>query len=277
MGFGLLGPPMYVETLLAGSALLGGTTAYVVTRRRARVYRDVGRYQREIATNFATGEMDLVSARTMPSFEQRLAVLPDAIPAGRLQEIAAEVEALGGTERSFVPTHKKGGTVAYETLCEHAPRTVGLYLSPGFQRMISQIVGVDVVPTPLHDQNSCSVLFYERPGDHIGWHYDHNFYKGRHFTVLLPIVNRNASGDGVSAARLMARIGEEERVIETPPNRLVVFEGAKVLHKATPIAEGERRIVLSMTYATDPRNTLAQGVARRIKDTAFFGVRALWT
>ena len=37
----------------------------------------------------------------------------------------------------------------------------------------------------------------------------------------------------------MARIGDEERVIDTPPNRLVVFEGAKVLHKATPIAEGE--------------------------------------
>ena len=57
--------------------------------------------------------------------------------------------------------------------------------------MVATIAGVDtLVPTPLHDQSSCSVLVYEKPGDHIGWHYDHNFYKGRHFTVLIPIVNR---------------------------------------------------------------------------------------
>jgi hypothetical protein len=121
------------------------------------------------------------------------------------------------------------------------------------------------------------VLFYEKPGDHIGWHYDHNFYRGRHFTVLVPIVNRSADGGGLSAARLKVRVGEGEREISTPPNRLIVFEGAKVLHKVTPIAGGERRIVWSMTYCTDPRNSALQGIARRVKDTAFFGLRALWT
>jgi hypothetical protein len=32
---------------------------------------------------------------------------------------------------------------------------------------------VRVQPTPIHDQSSLSVLFYDRPGDHIGRHYDH--------------------------------------------------------------------------------------------------------
>ena len=267
---------MYVETLLGSSALLAGSAAYLATRR-ARVYRQVRQQQNDIAATFLTrADVDFL-ARRLPSFEEHLATVSDVLPPEQLQAIANEVEALGTTERSYVPTHKKGGTVAYQTLCEHAPRVVSLYLSPSFQQMISRIVGADVVPTPLHDQSSCSVLFYERPGDHIGWHYDHNFYKGRHFTVVLPIVNRNRAGDGLSAARLIARIGEEDRVIQTPPNQMVVFEGAVVMHKATPIAEGERRVVLSMTYATDPRNTIAQGVARRFKDTAFFGIRALWT
>jgi hypothetical protein len=35
--------------------------------------------------------------------------------------------------------------------------------------------------------------------------------------------------------------------------------------------------MLSMTYCTDPGATLWQGASRRIKDTAFFGPRALWT
>jgi hypothetical protein len=35
--------------------------------------------------------------------------------------------------------------------------------------------------------------------------------------------------------------------------------------------------MLSMTYCTDPGATWRQGVSRRMKDTAFFGMRALWT
>jgi hypothetical protein len=118
-------------------------------------------------------------------------------------------------------------------------------------------------------------LFYERPGDHIGWHYDHNFYKGRHFTVLLSIINRGAGG--LSAARLMARLGKTEQAIATPPNTLVVFEGARVRHKVTPLNDGERRVVLSMTFCTDSRHSLIQEGLRRVKDIAFFGPRALWS
>ncbi|NJL72939.1 MAG: 2OG-Fe(II) oxygenase [Candidatus Competibacteraceae bacterium] len=126
-------------------------------------------------------------------------------------------------------------------------------------------------PTPIHDQSSLSVLFYDKPGDHIGWHYDHNFYRGRHFTVLLPVVNEGHGEGGLSHATLKAMIGTAERTVATPPNTLVVFEGARVNHKVTPVAEGERRLVVSMSYCTDGRASLAQGVMRRIKDIAFFG------
>lgn len=270
---------MYLfETALAGSALLAGTLAYLASRR-LRLYRSLSRQQDKIRHAVHSGGTAALvpHTRPLPAFDEALAIVSDVLPPDRLAAITQEIEQLGTTERSYVPTHKKGGTVAYETLCQSAPQVVAFYLSPELHALISSVVGAKVVPTPLHDQSSCSVLFYERPGDHIGWHYDHNFYKGRHFTVLLPIVNRDARGEGLSAARLMARIGGEERTIATPPNQMVIFEGARVQHKATPIAEGERRVVLSMTFATDPRNSPLQGLARRIKDTAFFGIRALWT
>ncbi len=209
-------------------------------------------------------------------FTERLAVLPDFLASDRLDALAREIEALGDTERSFVPTHKKGGTIAYDTLRARAPGVVAFYRSAELRERLSAVVGETLQVTPERDNSSCSVLVYERPGDHIGWHYDHNFYRGRHFTVLLPIVNRDAAGAGLSAARLYAKLDGRERAIATPPNQLVIFEGAKVLHKATPIAEGERRVVLSMTFGTDPRNSLPKEIARRIKDTAFFGLRALW-
>jgi hypothetical protein len=217
-----------------------------------------------------------LDAINVPSFETRLATLDNALQPEIFSQISAEVSALIETERSYLPAHKKGGTVAYSTLRGKAPTLIGQYHSKEMRRLVSRIVGVDVQPTPLHDESSCSVLFYEKPGDHINWHYDHNFYRGRHFTVLIPVVNRGREG-GLSAARLLAKQGGRDVEVATPPNRLILFEGAKVRHKVAPIGEGERRAVWSMTYCTDPRNSAFQGVARRVKDTAFFGLRSLWT
>lgn len=213
----------------------------------------------------------------LPSFAQHLATLDTVLPPDDFGRLVAEMEELVETERSYLPAHKKGGTVAYETLERKAPGLVALYRSNGLRRLISDIVKLAVEPTPLNDQSSCSVLFYEKPGDHIGWHYDHNFYKGRHFTVLVPMINRGREPNGLSQARLMVRQNRRDRVIPTPANAMIVFEGAKVRHKVTPIGEGEKRAIWSMTFCTDPRNSAVQGVARRVKDTAFFGLRALWT
>jgi hypothetical protein len=260
-----------------GAALLISATAVYLWTSRGQLYRQLAERQRTLLDGAAGAALLGPVPATLPQFGEHLAIVPDLLPADTLRRIGTETEALVATERTYLPTHKQGGTVAYETLCQSAPSVVALYLSPAMHEIISKIVGVPVVPTPLHDQSSCSVLFYERPGDHIGWHYDHNFYRGRHFTVLIPIVNRGHGADGLSAAKLMAMVGREERTISTPPNTMIVFEGNKILHKVTPISEGERRVVLSMTFCTDPRNSLVQGIARRIKDTAFFGIRALWT
>ena len=40
--------------------------------------------------------------------------------------------------------------------------------------------------------------------------------------------------------------------------------------------EYERRVILSMTYCADPRISRFKEFVRRCKDTAFFGLRALW-
>ena len=50
-----------------------------------------------------------------------------------------------------------------------------------------------------------------------------------------------------------------------------------VRHKVTPLEPKELRITFSMTFCTDPSAPLVKAVARRVKDTAFFGLRTLWT
>src|SRR5262249_37848247 len=113
-------------------------------------------------------------------------------------------------------------------------------------------------------------------GEHINWHFDHNFYRGRHFTVLFSLVNRSANG-GNSQNRLERQHADGTiQAIDTSENSLVVFEGARVRHRATPAADGDLRVILSMTYCTDPRNSVLKEIIRRLKDTAFYGLRALW-
>lgn len=132
-----------------------------------------------------------------------------------------------------------------------------------------------LAPTADHDQSSCSILYYDQAGDHINWHYDHNFYRGRHFTVLLSLVNRSAAG-GVSAGRPTQRLPNGAALDwDTSENVLVMFEGAVILHRATPIAESDQHVMLSMTLCTNPGIGLFKELLRRVKDTAYFGPRVL--
>jgi hypothetical protein len=266
---------MLAEMLIGGGALAIGGFGYAKSGR-ARLYR---RLAERVARISQTNQFDLspLASRSLPRFTDRMVVLPDLLPAAAFARLTEEARWLAAPERSYVPTHKQGGTLAYETLIESAPAIVALYHSPGLRSLVARLTGAAVVPTPINDQSSLSLLVYDKPGDHIGWHYDHNFYRGRHFTVLLTLENTGSAADGLSHSVLEARLNAGEVAIASHPNTLVVFEGASVRHRATQIQAGERRVILSMTYCADPRAAWWQGGARRIKDTAYFGLRALWT
>ena len=81
----------------------------------------------------------------------------------------------------------------------------------------------------------------------------------------------------MSSAQLVIRQSDQEVMIPTFPNTLIVFEGARVFHKVTRLEENELRVILSMTFCTQPQASLLKGTIRRFKDIAYFGVRALWS
>jgi len=178
--------------------------------------------------------------------------------------------------RNVVPTHKQGGTVSYEKLHFAAPLCVALYHSQGTLDWVGRIVGVRVHPAGDHDESACSLLCYTERGDHIGWHYDYNFYLGRQFTLLIVLVDRRASGGQSSSVLMRKHADGREEALPLAENSLALFEGTRVLHKVTPAAAGDRRIVLSMTFNTHPQIRLPWELARRVKDMAFYGPRALW-
>jgi hypothetical protein len=251
---------------------------FAVRRWRGRVYARLRGEQERLLGRVATGaEQWFTPPATVPFFSRRLVSLGRLLPETILEHLRGVVASARTHERSYIPGHKQGGTIAYEHLHHLAPELVAFYQSQVLRDLVSAIVGVPVVPTPLHDQSSCSLLVYDRPRDHIGWHYDHNFYRGRHFTVLLCLVNEDRVHGGLSSAHLQARIDGKDEVVPTPPNTLVVFEGAQVLHRVTGLGPEQIRIQLSMTFCTDPTAPWFKSLIRRGKDIAYFGIRALWT
>ena len=178
--------------------------------------------------------------------------------------------------RSYVPTHKKGGTIPYELIHEACPCCLAFYHCPQIWQFVSQVAGEKVGPAGDHDQSAESILYYDEAGDHIHWHFDHNFYDGRQFTALINLVNRSAQG-GMSASTLVYKTSKGAEIeVDTSENTFVIFEGSQVLHRATPTAEGDLRIMLSMTFNTAPKISAFRELKRRIKDTAFLDSRVLW-
>ncbi len=246
---------------------------------RNRVYAELARGRDDIvrAHSLRVQHPELAAGLATVFAQSRLVTVPNFIDPEDLSRLGSEARAnLCRVERSFIPRHKQGGTVAYERLHRHAPACVAFYHSPEVQQFVSRVIGVPVFPTPDQDQSSLSLLCYTEAGDHIQWHYDHNFYRGRHFTVLLPLINTGPDG-GLSQSQFQEQRSRNEVCShDTSPNTLVIFEGARIRHRATPIGPGDERLMLSMTYSADPRNNRLKELIRRVKDTAFYGLRALW-
>ena len=163
----------------------------------------------------------------------------------------AEAEALGdAVHRSYIPGHKQGGSVGWETIAARAPSIAEVYRSGALRDFVAAIVGEEVSICPPRDPHACALYVYTRPGDRIGFHYDTSYYRGSRFTVLLGLVDESSS---VLACRLHTRSKTrpiEELALRLAPGALCVFDGDALEHAVTPLGAGERRTVVTMQYVT---------------------------
>jgi hypothetical protein len=118
----MLAETLIAETLIGTGAFATGGLVYAKSRR-ARLYRELGSRIAQIS-RAAAPDLAGLASRSWPGFADRLAVLPDFLPAPAFAALAGEAERLAAPERSFVPTHKQGGTVAYETVIGAAPAII---------------------------------------------------------------------------------------------------------------------------------------------------------
>jgi len=180
--------------------------------------------------------------------------------------------------RNYLPGHKKGGSVSRHTIDTLAPAIATLYRSPTLIAWLEKMAGEKLMPSPETDPHAYALYFYTEPGDHIGWHYDTSYYKGRRYTVLLGVLDRSSAKLEYKLHTRDAARAPVDGSIGLNPGALVFFDGDQLSHRITPLGVGEERVSLTFEYVTDPTMGAWQRFISNMKDAvAYFGFRQVFS
>jgi hypothetical protein len=222
--------------------------------------------------------VDLVETRRCYRDQNEFVLLDHFLAQPVVDQLLREVDVLTpDVNRNYVPGHKKGGSVSFYSILSQAPTLLSLYRSPALLTFLSRLVEAPLLLCPEDDPHSCALYYYTQPGDHIGFHYDTSYYKGKRYTVLIGLVERSEH------CRLVARVrkhGEAEEIRETripmDPGTVVLFNGDKLWHAVTPLGKDEERIILTLQYVTNQEMGPFNRAFSNLKDAvAYFGPAAL--
>jgi len=186
--------------------------------------------------------------------------------------------------RSYIPIQKQGGSVSSYIIAKEAPIINSIYHNQNLMEIFKKITKEDqFFECPDVDPHGVALYYYDTPGDHISWHYDSSFYKGKRFTALVGLVDSHDPESCKLECKLFTKStdkGVQTLSIMLHPGDLVLFNGDKVWHRVTPMTADhptQQRIVLSLEYISDPEMSFWQRLLSNMKDAiAYFGFQSLY-
>lgn len=219
--------------------------------------------------------LDLPALRERFHADGELVVLPDLVPAALCAEALAEIDRVPAT-RSRLPWLRSAQHVGWRTLQRVAPLSTAIYRSQVFLDWTSELVGRAMHLKDDQDDHACATYEYDRKGDGMRFHYDTcGCEEGASYTQLLSLCDR-------STQRLLVDLHTkdsrpvERRELRTPPGTMVIFCGSKVWHGVSKMGAGQRRVILSMSYASNPSMPPLRRLYENAKDAVlYFGPSAL--
>jgi len=223
-------------------------------------------------------ETDEAHLRERYCEQDEFVIVEDFLPSQVLSRWEVELEKLKPhIHRNYLPGHKKGGSVAYQTVNALAPSITGLYHSAPLLGFLRRVVSAEINECPPNDPHRCALYAYTEEGDHMGWHYDTSYYKDRRWTVLVGFKDESSSR---LLCHLHTRNPNRDVVkleLQIKPGMLVIFNGDKVHHAVSPLKEGESRYVVSMQYVTTGDMHPFMRFVSNMKDAvAYFGLRGVF-
>jgi hypothetical protein len=221
------------------------------------------------------GKLDLARLRDRFFADGELIVLEELVPRPFVARALAEIDRARKT-RSAIPWFRSATHVGWRALQRIAPLSTAIYRSPVFVDWMTALVGKPMQLKHPSDDHACATYEYERAGDHMRFHYDTcGCDDGASYSQLLSLHDRSTQRLLVD---LHTKDGKpvERRSLPTPAGTLTVFCGSKVWHAVTPLGPGERRVILSMSYATDPTMPPWRWLFENVKDAVlYFGPASL--
>jgi alkylated DNA repair dioxygenase AlkB len=223
-------------------------------------------------------ERDEATLREKYSDQDEFVIVEEFLPVEVLTRWNVELERLKPhVHRNYLPGHKKGGSVAYQTVNALAPSITSVYHSGALLGFLRRVVSDEVSECPPNDPHRCALYVYTEEGDHMSWHYDTSYYKGRRWTVLAGLKDESSSR---LLCRLHTRNPDREVVnleLQIKPGMVVIFNGDKVYHAVSPLKRSESRYVVSMQYVTSGEmNPLMRFVSNMKDAVAYFGLRGVF-
>jgi hypothetical protein len=205
-------------------------------------------------------------------------LIPEFLPRDAVAPLLDDVRRLEpGLNRSYIPRHKKSGSVSHFAIADDGPALLALYRSERLRRFLSDLVGASLHRCPDEDPHACALYFYTEPGDHIGFHFDTSYYKGARYTVLVGLVEQSSSRLVCQPFKMLPDRRPVELRLATEPGTFVLFNGDKLWHAITPLGSGEERISLTLEFVTDPAMTPLKRMFSNLKDSvAYFGFRSVF-
>jgi hypothetical protein len=223
-------------------------------------------------------ELDAAALHKVYLEQDEFLVVDDFLSPEIMGQWGQQLEALKPhIHRNFIPKHKKGGSVGYDTVRANAPALNAVYQSTALLDFLKKITGAEMQECPKSDPHRCALYAYTEEGDHIGWHYDTSYYKDRRWTLLVGFRDNSSS-------KLVCKLHTRNRghaevnlALKIAPGTLVLFNGDKVYHAVTPTRAGEERYMVSMQFVTDAAMSPFMRFVSNMKDSiAYFGLKEVF-
>ncbi len=142
----------------------------------------------------AVTQQDEAALRRRYNEQDEFLVIPNFVPGEVMEQWEAQLPALiPNIHRNYLPGHKKGGSVPYDTVAAVAPAITGVYHSRELLGFLRRVVGAEMNECPSDDPHRCAFYAYTEEGDHMGFHYDTSYYKDRRWTLLVGFKDDSSS------------------------------------------------------------------------------------
>lgn len=226
-----------------------------------------------------TAALDCAQLRSEFERQGEFIAIENFLPEELLKSMLATLPLLEPqVHRNFIPGHKKGGSISCYDLDQHAPLFGAFYRLPAFKQLLAELTQEKLQYCPPNDPHTYALYYYTEPGDHIGFHYDTSYYKGKRYTILLGLVDDSSCELEYELFRDQPDRDSVQGSMALAPGTLVVFNGDRLWHRITPAGPNERRIALTLEFLTSLEMHPLRRFVSNMKDAiAYFGFRQVFS